>query len=339
MTRKLALGILGTGNIAKQFAQGVQSSARCTLVGVGSRSLESAQNFARTFKLPQAYGSYQALLADPAVEAVYISLPNDLHHAWSIKALQAGKHVLCEKPLAMDQMQALEMYAAAQQAGKVLIEAFMYLCHPLTQAWLEKIRAGAIGNVKFIRAGFCYFASKEEGNVRFNRAGGGGVLMDVGCYCLSLARLLGGGDPVYLEAVAEFHPEHQVDILTIGTLRFASGVMASFHCGMKAHADNTLMISGDKGCLLVPIPWKPPEKGASFTLTQSIPPKMDGGTSPPPPGPQTFTLDAGKPVYGLEADAFADCVLDGAAPFVTMEQSLGHLRMLDALRGKIGLHW
>ncbi len=339
MTQPLRFGVLGTGNIAGQFAQGTAAAQRCKVTAVGSRSLESARVFATKYQIASAHGSYEALLHDDNIDAVYVSLPNCLHHEWTIKALQAGKHVLCEKPLAMNQTQAREMFDAARQHQRVLIEAFMYLCHPLTHAWLTKIREGAIGRVKFVRAGFCYFASKEQGNVRFDKQLGGGVLMDVGCYCLSVARLLGEGDPTYLEATAQFD-DHGVDVLTAGTLHFHNGVMASFHCGMKVHADNTLMISGDKGCLLVPIPWKPPMQGATFTIMQSIPPKMDGGTSQAPPsGPQTISIDAGKPLYGLEADAFADCVLDGVQPFVTAEQSMGHMRMLDTLREKIGLRW
>ncbi len=339
MTTPLRFGILGTGNIARQFAIGVAGAARSTITAVGSRSLDSARVFAREQKVASAHGSYEALLHDDNIDAVYVSLPNHLHHEWTIKALQADKHVLCEKPIAMDQSQAREMFDAARQHNRVLVEAFMYLCHPLTQAWLAKIREGVIGQVKLVRAGFCYFANKEQGNVRFDKQLGGGVLMDVGCYCLSVARLLGESAPMYLEATAQFD-DHGIDVLTAGTLRFTTGMIASFQCGMKAHADNTLMISGDRGCILVPIPWKPPPLGATFTIMQSIPPKMDGGASKASrPGPQTITVDAGKPLYGLEADAFAACVLDGATPFVTAEQSLGHMRLLDTLRDKIGLRW
>src|SRR4029079_14380607 len=163
---------------------------RSGVAAVGSRSVESARNFSIAHSIATAHGTYDALLADPTVDAVYISMPNSLHHEWTIKSLRAGKHVLCEKPFALTASEAKEMFDAAKKAGKVLVEAFMYRSHPLTLAVIDSLRGGEIGELRLIRTSFCYKTSRVEGNVRFDKKLGGGGLMDVGCYCLSLSRLL-----------------------------------------------------------------------------------------------------------------------------------------------------
>src|SRR5436190_17427176 len=147
MTKSLRWGILGTGNIAGQFAEGLKSARRSSVVAVGSRAIASAEKFASDHQIQSVHGSYNALINDPAVDAVYISLPNSLHHEWTIKSLRAGKHVLCEKPFAMDLAQSEEMFDAAQKSGKVLMEAFMYRCHPQTQAIVDAVRGGKIGKL------------------------------------------------------------------------------------------------------------------------------------------------------------------------------------------------
>src|SRR5947209_12765150 len=151
MSERLRWGVLGTGNIARQFCVGVAASGRCALAAVGSRSADSASTFAAAHRIPSVHGSYNGLLADPAVDAVYVSLPNTLHHEWTIKALRAGKHVLCEKPFAVSVAQAEEMFDVARQQGRVLIEGFMYRTHPLTAAVLETLRRGEIGHLQLIR--------------------------------------------------------------------------------------------------------------------------------------------------------------------------------------------
>jgi xylose dehydrogenase (NAD/NADP) len=263
MTDCLAWGILGTGNIARQFAVGVNASRRGGLCAVGSRTIEKSRQFAAAHRIATPHGSYQALLDDPQVHAVYNSLPNNLHHAWTIKALRAGKHVLCEKPFAVNFEQAREMFDVARQQKKVLVEAFMYRTHPLTHAVIEAVRGGAIGQARLIRSSFCFKASQWQDNIRFDPALAGGVMMDVGCYCINFSRLFAGGEPERVHVVHHRH-ESGVDDVAAGTLVFPSGVIASFTCGMSVHADNTASICGSEGYVEIPVPWKPPASGATY---------------------------------------------------------------------------
>src|SRR2546430_1153111 len=204
MATTLRWGILGTGNIATQFASGMKSAHRGRIVAVGSRARESADAFAETHGI-DAKHDYDALVKDREVDAVYLSLPNSLHHEWTMKALRAGKHVLCEKPFALNGAQSQEMFDVAQKQGRVLVEAFMYRSHPYVPAVDEAIRSGAIGRLQHIRTNFCYRTSKIAGNVRFDRALGGGALMDVGCYCINFSRHFAGAEPVAIQATAKFH--------------------------------------------------------------------------------------------------------------------------------------
>jgi predicted dehydrogenase len=331
MSDRLAWGILGTGNIARQFAAGVNASRRTRLASVGSRDPAKAADFARTHAIARPADSYESLVADPDVQAVYVSLPNNLHHEWTIKALRAGKHVLCEKPFATSLAQAREMFDLARQAGKVLIEAFMYRAHPLTHAVMNAVDSGAIGQVRLIRTSFCFKINQWRGNIRFDPALDGGVLMDVGVYCTSFSRFFAKSEPDKIHVLHHRH-ESGVEDIVAAALAFPSGVLASFTCGMSVHADNAATICGSEGYIEIPIPWKPPPRGATFTIARSTPPRMDQPNVKPPPPRQTHTVDTDGELYGLEADAFAAAVLDGAPPFVTPQDTLGNQRVLDELR-------
>ena len=338
MSERLRWGVLGTGNIARQFADGVIKTARrSTITSVGSRSLESASGFAQRREISTVHGSYDALLADPNVDAIYNSLPNSLHHEWTIKTLRAGKHVLCEKPFALTHTEAEEMFDEARKAKRVLVEAFMYRSHPLTHAMIDAVRGGEIGELKLIRTSFCYKTSRIDGNVRFERELGGGGLMDVGCYCISFSRMLAGEEPMEIRASAHMH-ERGVDDLVVATMKFPAGVVASFTCGMSVHADNTAYVCGTDGYIEIPIPWKPPTNSAVYTIAKSTPPKMDiAAGAPPRPPKETRTVDAGKELYALEADDFAAAVLDGKPPALTEADTLGNMAVLDEMRRQIGL--
>jgi predicted dehydrogenase len=337
MAKSLRWGIIGTGNIAGQFAAGMAGSKRGQIVAAGSRSDASAKAFSQRFAIAESYGSYEQLLADPNVDAVYISLPNSMHHEWTLKSLESGKHVLCEKPIATNTQQAREMFDAAQRAGRLLVEAFMYVSHPQTKAVLQTIRSGAIGTVSLVRTSFCYRTTRIDGNIRFSREMAGGALMDVGCYCLHFSRLIMGSEPTTVRAVARMH-EKGVDEMTAGVLGFADGSAATFSCGTQVQADNMADICGTDGYIEVPVPWKPALTGASFTIARSTPPRQDGPTTSLPPR-QTITTDATAPLYAMEADDFAAAVLDGAAPAVSQADSLGNMRLLDEVRRQIGLEF
>lgn len=339
---KLAWGILGTGNIARQFAAGVSTSRRGTLRAVGSRTQENAAAFAAKFHVQTAYGSYEELLADASVQAIYVSLPNTLHFDWTLRALRAGKHVLCEKPFAVDFAQAEQMFDLADEMELTLVEAFMYRSHPVTDAVMRAVREGKIGELRLIRTSFCYRTTRIAGNVRFDPALAGGGLMDVGCYCINFSRLFAGQEPAACHAIARLH-ESGVDDMAAGMMLFPNGIVASFTCGMSAQADNTAYLCGTEGFIEMPVPWKPPREQATWVLARGTPPRMDApGVAAPPPAPsprQTFTVDAPADLYGCEADDFAATVLDGQPPRLTPQDTLGNMRVLDAMRKQIGLEF
>jgi len=344
MTRPLRWGILGTGNIAKQFGAGVRTGRRGVMTAIGSRSQASADAYAKQFEIPAAHGSYESLLADETVDAIYVSLPNSMHHEWTIKALRAGKHVLCEKPFAMNAGEAEEMFDVAQKTGRVLVEAFMYRTHPQTRKLIELVHAGAIGELRVVRAHFCFNPTKTAGNIRFDASLGGGALMDIGCYCVSYATFFAASPPTNVFGVGHLHPTGVDDRVT-GCIGFENGVLASFVCGLSAHNDNTAFLCGSEGYIEIPYPWKPPEK-SSFTVCRSAPPRMDNPTADanggkiihPGPTRQVVEIDTGGVgLYGVESDAFAETVLDGAAPAVTREETLTNMRLLDTLRKQVGL--
>jgi predicted dehydrogenase len=336
MSGKLRWGILGTGNIARQFTAGLNSSRRGVAAAVGSRSGQSAEAFAKEYGIATAHGSYDSLVADAQIDAMYNSLPNSLHAPWTIRALSAGKHVLCEKPLAMNATEAQRMFDAAAGAGKMLMEAFMYRTHPQTSAVIEAVRSGAIGRPRLIRTSFCYRTRKIDGNVRFVRELGGGGLMDVGCYCISFARFLAGEEPSVIHASANFH-ETGVDELAAGTLVFPGGIISTFDCGMCVQADNTAYICGSEGYIEIPVPWKPVAGSSKFIIAGGTTPKMDKPIPGGPPPRDVRIVDVAGDLYGIEADHFAGMVLDGNPPAVSRDDSLGNMRVLDEMRRQIGL--
>ena len=336
MADRLRFGILSTGNIAQQFAAGVRGSRRCTLAAVASRAQGSADAFAQAQQVGRAYGSYDQLLADSEVDAIYIGLPNSMHHEWTIKALGASKHVLCEKPIASNQAQAAEMFEVARARGKVLAEAFMYRSHPQTKKLMETIKAGAIGEVRFIRTSFTYKTTRIAENIRFRPDLAGGALMDIGCYCIDFSQLIAGRAPSSVSAYAVLH-QSGVDELVAGAMQFPGGMLATFTCGMTAEANNSAQICGTAGYIEIPVPWKPAAGGAKFTIAYGIPPRMDGGAASKRPAPELVRVAADDNVYSYEADDFAAAVLDGAVPQMPAESTLSNMRILDELRKQVGV--
>ena len=335
MGGKLRFGILSTGNIARQFAAGVRQSDNCLLQAVGSRSLESAQSFAQAQQVATAYGSYDQLLADPNVDAIYVALPNSMHHQWTIKALRAGKHVLCEKPFACNIAETQEMFAVAKSTGKALVEAFMYRSHPQTLKIMETIRSGAIGIPRLIRVSFNYKTTRISDNIRFSPDLAGGALMDIGCYCIDFAQLIAGCEPQACTAYGRMH-ESGVDELAAGVLQFPNGILASFTCGMTTPANNAAQICGTEGYIEIPVPWKPPVQNAGFTIAYGIPPKMDQlKDGAKPTGPQFFKVESNRDLYAYEADDFAAVVFDHKPPRMPREATLSNMRILDELRSQL----
>lgn len=242
-------GILGTGRIARKFAQAVSGSAGEQIVAVASRDQAKADAFAGEFGIPQGYGSYEALLADPTVAQIYLALPNALHGLWAIAAAQAGKHVLCEKPLATTVVEAETMFAAARANGVWLMEAFMYRFHPQTLRLQQILAEGAIGAIRLIDVSFAFTAT-GEGNVRLSAELAGGALMDVGCYCVNLARLVAGERPSTAYAVARMAPSG-VDATLAGTLAYPTGAIAQIACSLQASRHHQLRVVGSAGIVEV----------------------------------------------------------------------------------------
>src|SRR5436190_8955363 len=220
-------GIVSTADINRKVIPGAHASDKVDLVAVASRDQAKADAYAREWKIPRAYGSYEDLLADPEIEAVYISLPNTLHCEWSIKAMEAGKHVLCEKPLSRHPDEVASAFDAADRTGMLLMEAFMYRHNPQTKKLKELVDGGAIGELRLIRSTFSY-SLYDDSNIRLRTEVEGGALMDVGCYCVSGSRLL-GGDPTSVRADAWYGPTG-TDWVFTGVLHFQNDVLATFHC-------------------------------------------------------------------------------------------------------------
>jgi predicted dehydrogenase len=245
-------GIVSTADINRKVIPGAKASPQVDLVGVASRTQERADAYAQEWGIARAYGSYDALLGDPEIEAVYISLPNTLHCEWSIRAVEAGKHVLCEKPLTRHPDEAKEAFDAADRAGRLLSEAFMYRHNPQTAKLKELVTEGAVGELRLIRSAFSY-ALFDEQNIRLRTDVEGGALMDVGCYNVSGSRLLGGEpERVWGEA---WYGSTGTDWVFIGTLRFPGDVLATFDCGTALANRDELEAIGSEGSLFLDDPW------------------------------------------------------------------------------------
>lgn len=332
MKNKLQWGILGTGAIARKFACGLAESKTGKLVAVGSRSAESARNFTAGFPAT-AHGSYEALLADRDVEAVYVSTPHPMHAEWAIKAAGAGKHILCEKPLAMNHAEALAMIEAAKLNDVFLMEAFMYRCHPQTAKLVELIRSKVIGDVQLIRATFGFRAGLDLQNRLFNRALGGGGILDVGCYCVSMARLIAGAaigkafdEPVEFLGAGCVGEQSRVDECAIASLKFSSGILAQLECGVRLRLESNVRIVGADGSIVVPSPWGI-TNGAGFSKIVIF--KNDV--------PDEVLVEADRGIYAIEADHVAANLPARQSPAMAWDDSLGNMSALDIWRKDVGV--
>jgi D-xylose 1-dehydrogenase (NADP+, D-xylono-1,5-lactone-forming) len=245
-------GIISTAHINRKLIPGAKASPNVDLVAVASRDGARAESYAREWEIERAYGSYDALLADPEIEAVYISLPNTMHCEWSIRALEAGKHVLCEKPMSRHTDEVEAAFDAAERAGRFLSEAFMYRHNPQTKKARALLDEGAIGELRLVRSAFSYTLYDEK-NIRLRTDVEGGALMDVGCYCVSGSRLL-GGEPETAYGQAWFGPSG-TDWVFGGTLRFPGNAIALFDCGTALPERDELEAIGSEGSLFLDDPW------------------------------------------------------------------------------------
>jgi len=319
----LRFGILSTADIAvRKVIPGMRRSALGEVVAIASRDGERAAAVAHELRIPRAHGSYEALLADPDVDAVYIPLPNHLHAEWAIAAVQAGKHVLCEKPLAMTSADAERMEAAASAAGVHLMEAFMYRHHPSWLAALDLVATGRIGTLRAVHSWFSY-ANDDPTNIRNIRTMGGGALYDIGCYNVSLSRLLFCAEPVSVAATLERDPVGGTDVLTSALLHFPTGV-ATFTCSTRLESDQQVHIYGTSGRISIDIPFNiPPDRPTRIHLTH-------GGEPPVAPDTETFMFEPLDP-YAAEVDAFAGAILDGRPTPVPAADAVANLRVIERI--------
>jgi predicted dehydrogenase len=321
--RRLRWGILSTADIArKKVIPGMRRGRRNEVVAIASRDARAAERVAAELAIPRAHGSYEALLDDSAVEAVYVPLPNHRHAEWTIAAAEAGKHVLCEKPLALTAAEAERMVAACDRAGVLLMEAFMYRHHPSWRATVDLVRDGAIGQLRAVDTWFSYY-NDDPANIRNIADAGGGALYDIGCYAINVARLLFDGEPIRVSAAIERDPAMGIDILTTAILEFERGV-STFGCSTRMESDQRVSIYGTEGRISVEIPFNiPPDRPTHLFLTK-------GGDPPVAPATERLTFDPADP-YGVEADVFAAAVLDGAQLPVSPWDAVANLRVIERI--------
>ncbi|HEX7255277.1 MAG TPA: Gfo/Idh/MocA family oxidoreductase [Gaiellaceae bacterium] len=307
----MRLGILSTARINRLLLPAARESGRVEIAAVASRDLGRAEAYAREHGFERAYGSYEELLADPGLDAVYIPLPNSLHVEWSIRALEAGKHVLCEKPLSRHPEDAERVFDAAARAGLVLTEAFMYRHNPQTARLVELVEGGAIGDLRVVRAAFS-FTITDDANIRLAADLDGGALMDVGCYCVSGSRLL-AGEPSRVFATSV--EEAGVDTVFAATMSFPGGVVAQFDCGFRLPMRDELEAVGTEGSIFLDDPW--------HCRRPVIEIRRDYGV-------EEIALE---PVdsYRLELENLADAIRGEAAPLLGREDALAQARAIDAL--------
>jgi len=335
----LKWGIIGTGAIAKTFAKGLAGSTTGRLAAVGSRDKAKAEQFVKEYSGAKAYGSYEELLADKDVQAVYISTPHPSHAHWAIKCAEAKKHILCEKPIAMNHAEAMAIVEAAIANDVFLMEAFMYRCHPQTRKLVQLLWSGAIGDVRVIHASFAFHWPKPwngESRLTNNALGGGGIL-DVGCYCTSMTRLIAGAatgkafaEPVEMKACGHLGTTG-CDEYAVASLKFNGpngAILANLTTGVQVNVENTVRIYGSDGNILIPSPWVPARDGGStnIILTRS-------GTKQP----EEIVIESPAGLYSIEADTVAAHIEARQCPFMRWDDTLGNMKVLDQWRAQIGL--
>jgi predicted dehydrogenase len=311
---KLRWGILGTARINRMLIPPLRVSPHNRLIAVASRELARGEAYAREWEIGRVHGSYEALLADPEIDAVYIPLPNHLHAEWTIKAARAGKHVLCEKPIALTLDEVDAMAAACREAGVVLAEAFMYLHHPQTLKVQQLLDSGTIGTLRFLRGSFSFLLTRPN-DVRLRPEWGGGCLWDVGCYPLSFARFLVGREPLEVCA-SQVRGATGIDETFAGQLVFPGDVLFQFDTGFRSPARAEMELVGTEGTIHVHHPWRP-EQDYPLLVTR-------GGSTEEIAVP-------GEDRFLLEIEDLAEAVRSGRPPRVSLAFSRGNVAALVAL--------
>ena len=312
-------GLICTAHINRAVIPAIRASKRGTLAAVSSRSMDSAQAYAQEWEIPQAFGSYEAMLNSDAIDAVYISLPNHLHAEWSIRALQAGKHVLCEKPFALTVEEVDRMTAASQSSGCALAEAFMYRHHPQTKIIGDWVKSGKLGDISLVKAYFSFSMRNPEGNVRMVPEYGGGALWDVGIYPISISQYVMGGElPEWVSGTQRLGPTG-VDEDFAGLVSFSGNRAAQVGCSFRAPFHTSAEIIGSEGRLLVTRPFlqlDSPERALIFYPGNGTPQKI-----------RVPRME----LYAGEVEDLQDAILDGKPTYITLSESRNHVATAQAL--------
>ncbi|HET8628680.1 MAG TPA: aldo/keto reductase [Thermomicrobiales bacterium] len=333
----LRWGILGTGAIARTFARGVAESRSGELVAVASRARATAAEFGERVGVARRYDDYAALLADDAVDAVYVATPHAHHAEWAVKAAEAGKHVLCEKPLALNHAEAMAVVEAARRHDVFLMEAFMYRCHPQTARLVELLRERVIGDVRLIEASYCFDSQINPGSRLYDNALGGGGILDVGGYPVSMARLLAGAalgrdvaEPLELTGCGHIGEVGRVDEWAIAALKFPGDIVAQLATGVRVQGENVVRVYGSAGHIVVPVPWLPGRDGRASSILV-----YRRGE----PSREEVVVEPAAGLYAIEADTVADNLAARQAPppAMTWADSLGNMAALDRWRAAVGL--
>ena len=314
MDKRLNWGLLSTAKINRALIKPLNASKRTRLLAVASRSISSAEAYAREWNIPRAHGSYEALLADPEIDVIYNSLPNHLHAEWTIKALRAGKHVLCEKPFALNLAEVDAMSQAAHETGKVLAEGFMYLHHAQTLKIKEIVESGVLGKLQLIKGAFT-FTLTREGNYRWMEEMGGGSIWDVGCYPISFARMIVGAEPVEVFGWQLTGPGGS-DESFFGQMRFKDEVHMQFDCGFKSPSRSFIEIVGTDATLNIPDPFKPGRKNEIYLNHNN---EM-----------QTIKIK-GDELYSGEVEDICDAILKNQPSLISLADSRGNIAVMLAL--------
>jgi predicted dehydrogenase len=315
---KVRWGILSTAKIAREkVIPAMQRGTYCDIVAIASRNKAQAQETASRLHIPVVYGSYEELLNDPDIDAVYIPLPNHMHVAWTMKAIQAGKHVLCEKPIALSSTEALQLLQAAQaKPGIKVMEAFMYRFHPQWVMAKKLVDDGRIGTLKTIHSFFSYY-NADPNNIRNRKEMGGGGMMDIGCYCVSLARFLFNSEPVRVMGNVTIDPELQTDTMTSGMLAFSTGT-ATFTCSTQLMPYQRVQILGTEGRVEIEIPFNaPPDQVTRLWLYTKN-------------GMEEFTFE---PVdqYTLQGDLFAASILNNTPVPTPLQDAINNMKIIETV--------
>lgn len=317
--KKIRIGVISTAKIGVQkVIPAMQKAELCEVAAISSRNLERAQSVADQLSIPKAYGSYEELLNDPYLDAIYIPLPNHMHVPWSIKALEADKHVLCEKPIGLDADEARTLKTEADKYPDLKIsEAFMYRQHPRWKRTAELVHSGAIGDIRAVHSFFSYYNDDPE-NYRNSAEMGGGGLMDIGCYSISLSRLLFDSEPISVHGQLEYDPEFETDRLASGLLRFEKGTSV-FTCSTQCYKDQYVKVFGTKGKIEMDWPFNP-----DFTKTLNLQVVIDGSETIEKFGPCDH--------FTLQADSFARSILEDKPVPVSLDDSIKNMEVIDAMK-------